>query len=537
MSVQELLGKYTAGERDFSGVNLTEANLSRAHLCRANFSRAILSIANLSGSNLNGVNLSYAKLNVARLSGASLIEAKLNGALLNVANLIRANLTEAELVQAALIRAEMIRTNLTRANLSEANLNGADLRESKLDHANLTGANLSEADVRGASLIEANLTEANLNGTDLSKADLSGVELRDAELRHANLHRANLCGANLQGANLRWADLSGADLRWADLSDAKLSGANLIGANLSHANLLNTSLVHADLTQTNLMWVHLEGADLSGAILTGAKLHGVSRFNLRTEGMSCDWLDLSPHGDYSRVCRFTCEDFQKFFNQIHPIVQIVIDRPLTQAAHFALAQTYYQISKQYPELSLPPSIEVGYRRTTISFKVDTDELLFPTAYVAIVPFEDAEPTQKSAITLLKFIQAKGSEILGVKDANRIAKLSVSILKKMRQVSTIERPQLSSETGAESEFFSAPTQIVMTNSSAHSLSLYHNPLFGKRYLHGSGMAATPHGNPLKSKPITIALPPQGIALEFIQGFYSLEEGVSSVNLGQGVADQQ
>ncbi|RMG14749.1 MAG: hypothetical protein D6728_01980 [Cyanobacteria bacterium J055] len=535
MSIQELLGKYAAGERDFSGANLTEANLSRVHLCRANFSRAVLSIANLSGSNLNGANLSYAKLNVARLSGASLIGANLNGALLNVANLIRANLTEAELVQAALIRAEMIRANLTRANLSEANLNGADLRESKFDRANLSGANLSEADVRGASLIEANLSEANLNGTDLSKADLGGVELRDAELRHANLHRANLQGANLQGANLRWADLSGADLRWADLSDAKLSGANLIGANLSHANLLNTSLVHADLTQANLMWVHLEGADLSGAILTGAKLHGVSRFNLRTEGMSCDWLDLSPHGDYSRVCRFTPDEFQKFFNQIHPMVQIVVDRPLSQAANFALAETYYHIAKQYPELSLLPSIDVGHRRTTLSFKVDVDELLFPTAYVAIFPFADAEATQKSAIALLKFMQVKGSEVLDVQDANRVAKLSVSILKKMRRASAIDRPSVSSQTGAESEFFNAPTHVILTNSSAHSLSLYHNPLFGKRYLPSVETIASNPAN--EATPNPIVLPPQGLALEFIQGFYSLDEGLSTVNLGQQVGDQE
>lgn len=535
MSVQELLEKYAAGERDFAGVNLTEANLSRVHLSRINLSRAILSIANLSGSNLNGADLSYAKLNVARLSGTSLIEANLSGALLNVANLIRANLTEAELVQAALIRAEMIRTNLSRANLSEANLNGADLRESKFDRANLNGANLSEADVRGASLVEANLTEANLNGTDLSKADLSGVELRDAELRHANLHRANLCGANLQGANLRWADLSGADLRWADLSDAKLSGANLIGANLSHANLLNTSMVHADLTQTNLMWVHLEGADLSGAILTGAKLHGVSRFNLRTEGMSCEWLDLSPHGDYSRVCRFTSEDFQKFFNQIHPMVQIVIDRPLTQAANFTLAETYYQLSQHYRELSLPASIEVGYRRTTISFKVDADELLFPTAYLAIVPFADAEPTQRSAVALLKFIQSKGSEVLGVKDANRIAKLSVSILKKMRRLNGMEPPPLSKLTDDGSDFFNAPTHLLMNNSSAQSLSLYHNPLFGKRYVSDSGTVTTPKANAAKSK--QTVLPPQGIALEFIQGFYSLDESISTVDMGQEVGNPE
>ncbi|MDY6938188.1 MAG: pentapeptide repeat-containing protein [Cyanobacteriota bacterium] len=524
MSVQELIKKYAAGERDFEAIDLAEANLSRVNLGGSNLSRATLSIANLSGANLNRANLSYAKLNVARLSGTNLIQANLNGAILNVANMIRANLTEANLVQAALIRAEMIRANLTQANLNEANLNGADLRESKLDRADLGGVNLSEADLRGATMVGANLSQSNLNGTDLSKADLGGADLTHTELRHAQLHRANLSGASLRGANLRWADLSGADLRWADLSDAKLSGANLIGANLSHANLLNTSFVHADLTQANLMRSDWEGADLSGAILTGAKLYGVSRFSLRTEGMSCEWIDMSPNGDRSRICRFTPEDFQKFFNQTHPIVQIIVDMPLTQEANFALAQMYYQIFQKYPELGQPPSVDVGYRQTILTLRVETDELLFPIAYVAMFPFTDAEATQRSALHFVKLIQSKSSDILGVKESNRVAKLSVSILKKMRIASTVDREELLSPEITNCEFFQAPTQTVLTNSSSQMLKVYHNPMFGKRFLDRSGESLPVAGLAIKTKPV--ALPPASVVLEFIQSFYSLDEVTSS-----------
>ena len=524
MTVQELIRRYAAGERDFGAIDLAEANLSRVNLNNAHLSRSTFSIANLSGANLNEADLSYAKLNVARLSGANLTKANLHGAILNVANMIRANLTQANLMQAALIRAEMIRADLTQANLNEANLNGADLREAKLDRSDLGGVNLSEADLRGATVVGANLSQANLNGTDLSKADLGGADLGHTELRHAHLHRANLSGASLRGANLRWADLSGADLRWADLSGAKLSGANLIGANLGHANLVNTSFVHADLTQANLMRADWEGADLSGAILTGAKLYGVSRFSLKTEGMSCEWIDLSQWGDRSRICRFTPEDFQRFFNQTHPMVQIIIDMPLTQEAHFVLARMYYHIFQKYPEMGQPPSIDVGYRQTTLTLRVDTDELLFPTVYLAMLPFEDAEPTQKSALNFVKLIQSKSSDILGVKESNRVAKLSVSILKKMRVVSTIELSGLEKSDKPKGEFFQAPTQAVLTNSSSQTLKVYHNPMFGKRFLDRAGDSPAKTEMAISSKPV--ALPPVSVILEFIQSFYSLDEVTSS-----------
>jgi len=527
-AVRELLERYANGDREFGAIDLTEVNLSRANLAGINLNRASLSIANLSGANLSGANLAFAKLNVARLSGANLVRANLSGAILNVANLIRANLTEAELSRAALIRAETIRADLSRANLTEANLNGADLREAKLRQATLDGANLGECDLRGASAIAATFVQANLNGSDLSQADLSGADLSFSEMRHARLQRANLSGASLRGANLRWADLSGADLRWADLSEAKLSGANLIGANLSNANLLNASFVHADLTQANLIRADWEGSDLSGAILTGAKLYGVSRFSLRTEGTSCDWVDMSTNGDRTRICRFTPEDFQKFFNQTPPTVRISIDTPIDWNANFALAQFYDRLSQDYPEMSQPPSIDVGYRRTTLTFRVDGDDLLFPTAYIGILPFEDAEATQKSILAFIKAIQSNSSDAFGVKESHRISKLSVALIKKIRKASEIERPQISNDDRKDLDFFKASTQVVLANSSDTSLVVHHNPMFGKRLLHSAGGVATAISMRAKSA----SLPPASELLEFIQGFYSFEEsGVASVTSDQ------
>ncbi len=100
MDADELLKRYAAGDRDFTGANLARAKLI--------------------GANLVGVNLWGADL-----SGANLAKAKLWGANLCGANLVRANLT---------------RANLSGANLVEANLRQAKLRYTKLYSANLSGA-------------------------------------------------------------------------------------------------------------------------------------------------------------------------------------------------------------------------------------------------------------------------------------------------------------------------------------------------------------------------------------------------------------
>ncbi|NES96510.1 MAG: pentapeptide repeat-containing protein [Desertifilum sp. SIO1I2] len=521
MDEEELLNSYAAGERDFTALKLTEANLSGVNLSAANLSYANLSVANLSGANLSEANLSHTKLNVARLSGSNLTKANLTGAILNVANLVRADLSGAILVQAGLIRAELIRAELSRANLSRANLTGADLREATLRQANLSGANLSEVDLRGTSLTAANLEGANLHGTDLSRSDLSGVDLRDADLRHANLNRTNLSGANLSGANLRWVDLSGANLSWADLSEAKLSGTNLIGADLSYANLVNTSLVHADLTQANLIKADWSGADLSGAILTGAKLYGVSRFGLKTEGMTCEWVDLSPNGDHSHVYHFTPEEFKQFFNPTPPTIQILVDARLDHLANFAIASAYHQIAQQYSSMNQPPSIKVGFRRTSITFRLDSDEQLLPIAYTAILPFKDAFSTRRNINELVEMLRSPElDEHLTLKEQKRIKQVSLDMAQTLNQVDKIQLTSNPSAALDSLSFFQVPTQVSLTNSSAQTLNIYHHPSFGKRLINLPTALKSSGANPLKASRFT--LPPVSIIADFVKGFYYLDK---------------
>ena len=69
MTAEELLERYAAGERDFSGANLYDANLNGADL----------NGANLNGANLNGANLTDANLSEASLGAAKFIGCNFHG--------------------------------------------------------------------------------------------------------------------------------------------------------------------------------------------------------------------------------------------------------------------------------------------------------------------------------------------------------------------------------------------------------------------------------------------------------------------------
>jgi len=517
MTIEELLEKYAVGVRDFHGVDLSEANLSGAKLSGVNFSHANLSVVNFSGANLMVANLSHASLNVARLTGANLVGANLSHASLNVANLIRADLSHAKLRAASLIRSELIRTDLSNADLSEANLRSADLREATLRQAILRYANLSEATLRDGFLTGANLEHAKLNNTDLSRTDLGGANFRDADLQQANLHRANLSGANLNGTNLRWADLSGANLTWADLSGATLSGANLIGADLSHANLTNASLVHADLTQARLIKAELVGADLTKAIFTGAKIYATPRFGLKTEGMICEWVDLSPGGDQSIIKSLNSDDSRDFFNQTPPTIQIIVDRPLDYEANFILASVYYQISQQYRGLQQPPSIEIGHRRTVFTFLIDSDENLFPTAYIAILPFKDAATTQKNICTVVEMIMSQDLTKLSLEAPEHAKQLTTLLSQAKDNAAAINKMKQKLEVAAKFSFFQAPTQTTFTNSSAQNLIVYNHSNFGKKFINHSDVNPSVSDN-ISNEAAKSIIPSMSMVVDFFQGFH-------------------
>ena len=528
MKAEELLKHYAAGARDFTGVDLSEIKLMGVNLAGVVLREATLNVANLTGSNLSQADLSGAKLNVARLSGANLSQSNLSRATLNVANLIRVIAPGVNLNQASLVRTELIRAELSGSNLQGCNLSDADLRETRLRHANLTQANLSQADLRGCVLTSAYLTQANLHAANLNRANLQGADLREAELRHANLNRANLAGANLSGANLRWADLSGADLRWADLSGAKLSGATLVGANLANANLSNASFVHADLTQASLIQADWIGADLTGVTLTGAKLYGVPRFRLTTDGIVCDWIDLSPNGDQSQVRQFpTAEEAQAFFSQVPPTVQIVIDTVLSQEANYALAAAYYRLAQQYATLQSPPNLEISYRRTTLTFRARRDEELFAIAGIAILPFQDAAATLENVMTLAQTLQAQASQPGDPSEtaiATRTQTLCDTLLDTLQPLQKAQALKTATALSETVNFMETPVQITVTNSQNQSLLLYQNPRFGKRLVQSDGSVVNSTAD-LRSLPVPLPqyslLPSEEMVLNFIQGFAESE----------------
>lgn len=480
MNIETLLEQYAAGQRDFIGINLTEAKCIGLNLSGINLQQATLTVANFSGTNLSRANLSQAKLNVARLNGANLSQSNLLGASLNVANLIQAIALGANFRNASLVRAEMIRAELSGSLLQNSDLSEADLREVKLRRANLLNANFNKADLRGAVLTEAYLSQANFHMADLGRADLRGADLRDCELRHANLVKTNLMGANLAGANLRWADLSGANLKGADLSYAKLSGATLVGAILTEADLTHTSFVHSDLAQASLINADLTGADLTGVTLTGAKLYNVSRFQLISQDMQCDWIDLSPNGDNTQRHYFdTPEAIYQFFNQVPPTVEIVIDAVLTPATHLALAAAYHQLAKQ-KVLNRPPNIEIGRHRTRLLFHVVQNDDLLATAYAAIAPFQDAVTTQKNLIALAGLSQNK-TLIRQDSARDRIQAMTQSLAQVRDTLQTMDINPQSVVDPDVADFLKMPTQTLLTNSRDRQLRIYQNLQFGKRSL--------------------------------------------------------
>lgn len=153
MTVEELLRRYAAGERDFSGVDLRGANLSGVH---RRFDVGAYAEPYRQGitSDLSGINL----------SGADLTEANLRGVNLAGANLSNANLT----------RANLNYSNLTNTDLSGANLTEALLECAELDGTNMRGANLLNAQIGVTDAFSPDLTGAK----NIKTVDFTGIPMQ-----------------------------------------------------------------------------------------------------------------------------------------------------------------------------------------------------------------------------------------------------------------------------------------------------------------------------------------------------------------------
>lgn len=162
-----LLRAYTAGQRDFTGWNLSRASLRGARLAGAYLRGAILC-----GADLHRADLHEAKLEGADLSGASL----------STANLVAANLMRANLRYADLREARLAGADLESADCQGADLSRAQLADACLNRANMHGAILQGADLAGASFVGTYLSGANLSGTGWETALPPGAVIEETSM-------------------------------------------------------------------------------------------------------------------------------------------------------------------------------------------------------------------------------------------------------------------------------------------------------------------------------------------------------------------
>ncbi len=117
--VKEFLAQYSAGERSFIKIDLSETDLSGVNLTLADLQEAQLVWTNLQDASLYHVNLNGAKLRHANLIGAKLRSANLQGA---------------DFLNADLSNSDLTWSNLRGANLTGANLTNADLKNAILEN-------------------------------------------------------------------------------------------------------------------------------------------------------------------------------------------------------------------------------------------------------------------------------------------------------------------------------------------------------------------------------------------------------------------
>ena len=123
ISGYQMIERYRAGERNFTGINLKYAYLHWPCFIDINLSQADMRWTRFE--------MGWIRLINANLSDANMEQVSLRAAFLLNANLRGANLRNADLTY----------SDLTNADLTNADLSGADLSDTTLIGANLTGAN------------------------------------------------------------------------------------------------------------------------------------------------------------------------------------------------------------------------------------------------------------------------------------------------------------------------------------------------------------------------------------------------------------
>ena len=186
MEAEELLRRYAAGERDFTGIQISRCDLRDVDLSGANFTKASfkgrvdLSGANLSGANFTKAYLGGVDFRGTNLSGANCRDAYLSGTELEEVNFTRANLVNA-VFAGAIDNGIFIDADLSGASFSESVALGTIFYRANMDdvvimECTFHGVNFTKATLRRARIENTSLTNAIFIETDLTGVDWGGVD-------------------------------------------------------------------------------------------------------------------------------------------------------------------------------------------------------------------------------------------------------------------------------------------------------------------------------------------------------------------------
>ena len=156
---EELIRRYNAGERNFSGLTLRNVNLEGLDLRGINLSGVNLIGANLKRTNLTRANLSGANLEMASIDNTILIETNFERAFIEGifnSDFRGANLARIHMVEGMIVGCDMERVNLGEAMLADICMGSVNLRNANLE--GIEGSvSMNEVDLTGATGFESNI--------------------------------------------------------------------------------------------------------------------------------------------------------------------------------------------------------------------------------------------------------------------------------------------------------------------------------------------------------------------------------------------
>jgi len=266
----ELLRRYAAGERDFTGADLRKVDLANCVLPGVKLVRAQFGGATLGGTSLQGADLSGASLAVTpdglprvNLKKAHLDDTRFNGADLSTALLQGASLRNALFRQA----------NLGAANFAGADLSGADFTGATFSGVGRTifqGANLS-----GAIFINGDLTNCLFDGAQIDKVNLQGAKLPAESAFSATDSWGREAGSPWPLGATWTADGSACNFALFSVH-AKAITLLLYAANNLHS-AAKTVQLNPHLNRTNRIWhARVSASDLASIVYYAYQVDGAS---------------------------------------------------------------------------------------------------------------------------------------------------------------------------------------------------------------------------------------------------------------------